>query len=300
MFADTLIDIMDYDMPEMDVRSISDELRDLYKRKESGNVHSDAFKTMEEIANENGFKCEKYQVVTEDGYILGIWRIPGALSESLEEMNGKPPVLLQHGLESDMMQWVYNTPETAPALVLARGGYDVWLGNNRGNRWSEKHTTLSSKDKAFWDFDWEDMGTKDTPAVIDFILGKTGFSKINYIGHSEGTTQIMAGASLIPDYYKAKMNVCVMLAPPAAMKNNSVAIFNLLSLPINRAIIVSMLDTIHMWNVLPYGYLNTGVAVLFCNLFNGKLCDIMMSLVADEDPTIDNTDRYDVYMSTQV
>jgi pimeloyl-ACP methyl ester carboxylesterase len=46
------------------------------------------------------------------------------------------------------------------------------------------------------------MGTKDTPAVIDYILAKTSFSQISYIGHSEGTTQIMAGASLIPDYYK--------------------------------------------------------------------------------------------------
>ena len=46
------------------------------------------------------------------------------------------------------------------------------------------------------------MGTKDTPAVIDYILEKTSFSQISYVGHSEGTTQIMAGASLIPDYYK--------------------------------------------------------------------------------------------------
>lgn len=38
----------------------------------------------------------------------------------------------------------------------------------------------------------------DTPAVIDYIISQTGFSKISYIGHSEGTTQIMAGASLNP------------------------------------------------------------------------------------------------------
>jgi lysosomal acid lipase/cholesteryl ester hydrolase len=69
-----------------------------------------------------------------------------------------------------MMQWVFNRPSVAPAFVLARAGYDVWMGNNRGCRFSQKHITLDPKSAEFWNFDWEDMGTKDTPAVIDFIL----------------------------------------------------------------------------------------------------------------------------------
>ena len=89
---------------------------------------------MEQIANENGFRVEKHQVVTQDGYILGIWRIPGSISETSSEI--KPPVLLQHGLESDMMQWVFNSADVAPAFVLSRAGYDVWLGNNRGCKYS--------------------------------------------------------------------------------------------------------------------------------------------------------------------
>lgn len=72
-----------------------------------------------------------------------------------------------------MMQWVFNIPSQAPAFVLARAGYDVWLGNNRGNRWSDTHVSLSNKSKEYWEFDWEEMGTKDTPAVIDYILEKT-------------------------------------------------------------------------------------------------------------------------------
>lgn len=73
------------------------------------------------------------------------------------------------------MQWVFNRPSVAPAFTLARAGYDVWLGNNRGCRFSQTHKTLSNKSKEYWDFDWEDMGTKDTPAVIDFILKRTGY-----------------------------------------------------------------------------------------------------------------------------
>jgi len=71
------------------------------------------------------------------------------MKEMVKE-GSKPPVLLQHGLESDMMQWVMNKPEVAPAFVLAREGYDVWLGNNRGTRFSSKHTTLDPKKKPYW------------------------------------------------------------------------------------------------------------------------------------------------------
>jgi hypothetical protein len=93
------------------------------------------------------------------------------------------------------------------------------------------------------------------------------------------------------------MNVAVFLAPPASMKNNNVKLMELMSLPVNRDIITSMIETIHLYSVLPYGYLSTGVATLFCNLFDGILCDLVMKMFADADPKIDNTSRYDVYMS---
>jgi len=50
------------------------------------------------------------------------------------------------------------------------------------------HTTLSNKSKEYWDFDFEQMGTHDQPAMIDFILKTTGQQKLSYVGHSEGTT----------------------------------------------------------------------------------------------------------------
>ena len=45
------------------------------------------------------------------------------------------------------------------------------------------------------------MGTIDSPAFIDFILEKTGLQTLTYMGHSEGTTQMFLGASLLPDYF---------------------------------------------------------------------------------------------------
>jgi hypothetical protein len=79
-----------------------------------------------------------------------------------------------HALDSDMMQWVINTADQAPAFVLSREGYDVWLGNNRGARWSQSHLNYTTDQKEFWDFTWEEMGTHDTPTFINFILNQTG------------------------------------------------------------------------------------------------------------------------------
>jgi pimeloyl-ACP methyl ester carboxylesterase len=141
------------------------------------------------------------------------------------------------------------------------------------------------------------MGTKDTPAVIDFILKTTKYDQLNYIGHSEGTTQIMAGASLMPDFYRSKMKLAFFLAPPACMRNNPQFLLKFMSTEFNQNLILGTLKIIKLWNILPYNFATTGSATLFCSLFDGKMCSAIMSLFADVDPTIDYTERYDVYMS---
>lgn len=79
-----------------------------------------------------------------------------------------------------------NYPEKAPAFVAARAGYDVWLGNSRGNVYSRSHVKYNpdiNKEK-FWDFDFEQMGQYDLPTELDYVSKYTGFEKIAYIGHS--------------------------------------------------------------------------------------------------------------------
>ena len=47
-----------------------------------------------------------------------------------------------------------NYPSVTPAFVLASEGYDIWLGNSRGNKYSKAHITLDIDSKEYWDFGW--------------------------------------------------------------------------------------------------------------------------------------------------
>ena len=73
--------------------------------------------------------------------------------------------------------------DLSPAFYFANQGYDVYLGNNRGTKYSWKHDTIHPKEKRFWQYSFVDLA-KDIKAKIEFILQSTGVDKVAYIGHS--------------------------------------------------------------------------------------------------------------------
>lgn len=71
---------------------------------------------------------------------------------------------------------------------------------------------LSSSENGFWDFSFHEMGYYDLPATIDYIVANTGQKKINYIGHSQGTTSFFVMLSEKPQY-NDKINKFIAYAP---------------------------------------------------------------------------------------
>ncbi len=67
-----------------------------------------------------GFRFEEHKVITDDGYILSVWRIPGPLRNFSKKP--KKPVILQHGLLDDSYTYMaLNINRSLPFLLANEG-----------------------------------------------------------------------------------------------------------------------------------------------------------------------------------
>lgn len=164
----------------------------------------DCFATVQQLISEKGYPAECHDVVTADGYILTMHRIPRP---------GAPAVLLQHGLLDASETWVVNQPNNSLGFLLYDAGFDVFMSNNRGNAYGHRHKTLSNTSAAFWNFSFAEMAEYDLPSNIQAALSISGRENLSYVGHSEGTMQAFigfGGARLA-----AKVSVYIALSPVA-------------------------------------------------------------------------------------
>ncbi|KAH8250939.1 hypothetical protein KR038_009348 [Drosophila bunnanda] len=178
-----------------------------------------AIKTSAERIEEQGYPAESHFVETPDGYVLNVFRIPH--SPSLDNAaQQRPVVLIMHGLFSCSDCFLLNGPEDALAYNYADAGYDVWLGNARGNLYSRNNTKVDLKHPYFWKFSWHEIGAIDLPTMIDYILEVTGEEALHYVGHSQGCTSFVVMGSYRPEY-NAKIKTAHLLAPPVFMGNTT-------------------------------------------------------------------------------
>ncbi|XP_068148180.1 lipase 3 [Drosophila tropicalis] len=162
------------------------------------------------IVKGHGFDIEEHEVQTSDGYILTMHRIPN--HKDHEKQLNRPVAFLMHGLLCSSSDWVLGGPENGLAFLLSAQGYDVWMGNARGNTYSKRHATKSVYLQPFWNFEWHEIGIYDLPAMMDYVLYVTGQETLSYVGHSQGTTSFFVLSTMIPRF-KSRIRSAHLLAP---------------------------------------------------------------------------------------
>lgn len=123
-----------------------------------------------------------------------------------------------HGFPSSSADWLLAGPDRGLGYLLSDLGYDVWLGNTRGNIFSKNHTHISPENELFWRYSLHEIGFYDVPATIDYIIEKTNKKQLNYIGFSQGTSVFFIMCSERPDYIK-KIKHMHAFAPVAYLKH---------------------------------------------------------------------------------
>ncbi|KAH8295303.1 hypothetical protein KR018_009740, partial [Drosophila ironensis] len=160
------------------------------------------------------YPVETHRVVTQDGYILGLHRIPYSPLRSAKSNASRPVFLLLHGILMSSDCWVISGPSRGLPFQLADAGFDVWLANSRGNRYSRRHQRLDPNGKEFWQYSYHEMGIYDLPSTIDYILRLTHRTGLHFVGHSQGCTAFLVMLSQRPEY-GGKIVTSHLLAPVA-------------------------------------------------------------------------------------
>jgi lysosomal acid lipase/cholesteryl ester hydrolase len=161
----------------------------------------------------SGAHCEQLNVQTSDGFTLEMHRIRP------RQWNGRA-VWLQHGLFEESLQWLLSTRDvgsTLPMLLAARG-YDVFMGNNRGNALTW-HRDFDRDDSRFWgSWSFHEMAMLDWPAMLDAVRSASGVERVSYVGMSQGATQALVALSLLGVDMNERMEAVVLMAPGIHVK----------------------------------------------------------------------------------
>ena len=112
-----------------------------------------------------GYPFEKHKYITQDGYINTVFRIPGpkgsksTIGDKLKK-TGKKVVIYQHGF-LDCFAGIIANGEASLGLRLVNEGYELWMNNNRGNRYSQEHQQIEVEScsdaefEKFYDFSFQ-------------------------------------------------------------------------------------------------------------------------------------------------
>jgi pimeloyl-ACP methyl ester carboxylesterase len=193
------------------------------------NLEPEAFMNVPELLAYYGYPVEEHDVVTEDGYIIMVHRIPHGRHEKLEDRSQRIPVLLNSDIFLSSGQWLMNLPDQSIGYMLADAGYDVWLLNHRGNTYSRRHKFLDPDEREYWQFSYDEQGNYDLPAAIDYIIKETGVQKIHLMTYYMGAPPVNIFLSTRPEY-NDKVRLVTGFTPAMSMNQTRVLMHTYISL----------------------------------------------------------------------
>merc|ERR1719341_187728 len=245
-----------------------------------------------------GYPAETHYATTADGYILALHRIPHGKTNGDEDIE-RPVIFVQHGILASSADWIVSTPAKGLGYILADAGYDVWLGNYRGNTYSRNHTFLDPDNQrdGFWDFTWDEMAHYDIPAMIERVLELTGETELFYAGHSMGTTAFMAMHHYRPDIGE-KVKLANFLAPVASESEMGGPIGWLAGFMdgIFDWVLEDILNMMGVGEFLPSNLFMDCIASLFCQSGSSFLCSNVLFVIAGFDEAQMNDTLLDTIM----
>ncbi|XP_055545695.1 lipase 1-like [Wyeomyia smithii] len=234
--------------------------------------------TVPQLIHKYGYRMENHVVITEDGYILTMFRI----FQKHSSEKPKLPVLIVHGLFGSSADFVISGPNNSLAYLLADDGYEVWLANVRGTRYSRNHTSIMVETKEYWDFSWHEIGYYDLPTMIDYILDKSKVSKLYYIGHSQGTTTYFAMSCSRPNY-NDKIALMIALSPAVVLKRVRSPILRVMLNLADK--IEELLNALNIVELLPYNENTYRIAKHLCPVEEpNNLCNHLIGQITGPHP----------------
>jgi len=239
----------------------------------------------------HGYPAQSYEVTTEDGYILTLHRISHGRSNAGD--NFVRPVFLQHGFLGSSIDFVIQHHSKSLGFILADNGYDVWMGNFRGNTYSRKHIIMEPDNKHFWDFTIDEFAHYDLPAMLTAVLEETTEGDLLFVGHGLGNTAAMAMPHYRPDL-SHKIRLANFLSPMAYISNTK-SVLGLLAL--QEDILQFVIDWFGSGEFLPSDLIIDCLASLVCNNADTVgLCSEIVFLIGGFDSDQLNITLMDSFM----
>ncbi|CAN7995314.1 unnamed protein product, partial [Ixodes hexagonus] len=257
-----------------------------------------------------GYPFERHDVVTRDGYIIQMHRIPRGRAPCPEPCK-REPIFVMTGLLADSASFVLDFPKQSLGFVLADNRYDVWLGNTRGNTYGKRHKRYNPKSARFWNFSFHEHAVYDAPAQIDYILKATNRESLLYIGLSQGTLMFFTMMSEKPEYNdkawtfsqfqikhlknsRASVKAFAGLAPFNKLAHMVVPPLEMFA-PFAESFL-RFIDSSGRHEVLPQGSPFMPIARQFCSFATRSICSLIGDSMANLGSKYINETRIPLYL----